>query len=88
MTLNPKSFGLSGGIIFSLILFVVAWHAILTDQGNEFIKIWEDMHFWYDLVPLASPLGSLVTLVDGFVHGFVSLFIFGWLYNWIEKRKK
>jgi len=87
MTLNPKNFGLTGGILVSLTLFGVAWHAILTDLGNEFVKIWEDMHFWYELVPLASPEGSLVGLVDGFLHGFVSLFIFAWLYNWFERRK-
>jgi len=45
------------------------------------------MHFWYEVVPLASPTGSLVALVDGFVHGFVFLFIFAWLYNWFERRK-
>jgi len=87
MSLNPKNFGLSGGILVSLTLFGVAWHAILTDQGNEFVKIWEDMHFWYDLVPLASPEGSLVALVDGFGHGFVSLFIFALLYNWFQRSK-
>jgi len=87
MSLNTKNFGLAGGILVSLTLFGVAWHAILTDLGNEFVKIWEDMHFWYEIIPLASPQGSLVALVDGFVHGFVYLFIFAWLYNWFEKRK-
>jgi len=88
MSLTPKNLGLTGGILVSLTLFGVAWHAILTDQGNEFVKIWTDMHFWYELVPLASPEGSLVGLVDGFVHGFVCLFIFAWLYNWFERRKR
>jgi len=55
----------------------------LTDLGNEFVKIWEDTHFWYELVPLVSPEGSMIALVDGFVY----LFIFAWLYNWFEKRK-
>jgi len=87
MTLNSKNFGLAGGILVGLTLFGVSWHAILTDLGNEFVKIWEDMHFWYEIIPLASPEGSLVALVDGFVHGFVFLFIFAWLYNWFERRK-
>ncbi len=87
MPLNSKNFGLAGGILVSLTLFGVAWHAILTDSGNEFVKIWTDMHFWYEIVPLASPTGSLVALVDGFVHGFVFLFILIWLYNRFEKRK-
>ena len=68
-------------------LAINSWHAILTDLGNEFVKIWEDMHFWYEFVPLASPEGSLVALVDGFVHGFVYLFIFALLYNWLQRRK-
>ena len=59
----------------------------LTEQGNEFLKIWEDMHFWYSVVDIKSPLGSLVAIVDGFVHGFVYGFILIWLYNWFEKRK-
>ena len=88
MSLNPKNFGLAGGILFSLTLFAVAWHAILTDLGYEFVKIWEDMHFWYQVVPLASQQGSLVALADGFVHGFLPLFIFAWLYNWLQRRKK
>ena len=87
MSLNPKNFALAGGILVSLTLFAIVWHALLTDLGYEFLKIWEDMHYWYQFVPLASPLGSLVALADGFVHGFVSLFVFAWLYNWFEKRK-
>ncbi len=87
MSLNPKNFGLAGGILVSLTLFGTVWHAILTNLGYEFLKVWEDMHFWYQVVPLASPQGSLVALADGFVHGFVSLFIFAWLYNWLERRK-
>jgi hypothetical protein len=87
LTLNPIKLGLSGGIIVSLTLFGSIWHAILTNLGYEFLKVWGDMHFWYEFVPIASPLGSLVSLADGFVHGFVYLFIFAWLYNWLEKRK-
>ena len=87
MSLNPKNFGLSGGILFSLTLFVVSWHAILTDLGNEFVKIWEDMHFWYEFVPLASPVGSLFEFMDGFVHGLVFLFIFAWFYNWLKRTQ-
>ena len=34
MSLNAKNFGLAGGILVSLTLFGVAWHAILTDLGN------------------------------------------------------
>jgi len=41
MSLTPKNFGLAGGILVSLTLFGVAWHAILTDLGNEFVKIWD-----------------------------------------------
>lgn len=85
--MNPKNLGLAGGILVSLTLFGVSWHAILTNQGYVFVKVWEDMHFWYQFVPLASPQGSLVALVDGFVHGFAYLFVFGWLYNLFEKRK-
>jgi len=88
MSLNPKNFGLAGGILVSLTLFGAVWHAILTNQGYEFLKVWEDMHFWYQVVPLASLEGSLVALVDGFVHGFLYLYIFAWIYNWIEKKKR
>jgi len=87
MPLNAKNFGLVGGILFSLTLFGTSWHAILTDYGYEFLRVWEDMHFWYELVPLATPSGSILALADGFVHGFVYLFIFAWLYNWLERRK-
>ncbi len=83
MPLSSKSFGLAGGILVSLTLFGISWHVILTDLGNEFVKIWEDMHFWYKVIPLASPEGSLIALGDGFVF----LFIFAWLYNWFERRK-
>lgn len=88
MPLNSKIFGLTGGILVSLTLFATVWHALLTDQGFEFLKIWADMHYWYELVPLASPLGSLVSLADGFSHGFIFLFIFAILYNWLERKNK
>ena len=86
MPLNPKKFGLAGGILLGLTLFGTVWHALLTDLESAFLNIWQDMHFWYELVPLASPLGSLVSLVDGFVHGFASLYILIWLYNWLDKK--
>lgn len=87
MKLNAKKFGLAGGIIVSLTLFGTVWHAILTDLGFMFLNIWQDMHFWYEFVPLATPLGSIVALADGFVHGFVYLFLFALLYNWLEKKR-
>ncbi len=87
MALSSKSFGLAGGVLVSLTLFGITWHAILTDLGNEFVRVWTDLHFWYQVIPLASPEGSLVALGDGFLHGFVFLFIFAWLYNWFERRK-
>lgn len=86
MTLKPLSFALAGGIVVSLTLFGISWHAMLTNQGYEFVQIWEDMHFWYGEVPLATPLGSIVSLIDGFVHGFVYVFIFAWLYNFIDRK--
>jgi len=88
MTINPKNFGLSGGIVLGFFLFAVAWGAILTNSGYEFVKVWEDVHFWYGFVSLATPSGSLVALLDGFIHGFVSLFILSYLYNWFEKRTR
>ncbi len=88
MTLSATSFGLAGGIVASLTLFGAVWHAILTDMGYEFLRVWEDMHFWYQVVPLATPHGSLVSLADGFVHGFVYMFILIWLYNLVEKKGK
>ena len=38
MSLNPKNFGLAGGILVSLTLFGAVWHTILTDFGYEFLK--------------------------------------------------
>ena len=87
MSLNSKNFGLAGGILVSLTLFGVVWHAVLTDMGYEFLRVWEDMHLWYEYVSISSPIGSFVALIDGFVHGFVYFYIFSWLYNWLERKK-
>jgi len=88
MPLKAIKFGLAGGITISLTLFAIVWHVLLTNKGNLMVNLWEDMHIWYEIVPMASPLGSLVSLADGFGHGFVYFFLFAILYNWLTRKQE
>jgi hypothetical protein len=83
MTLNPKNFGLAGGILWGLCMLVITLISVETGYAAGFLNMMASIYPGYSI----SLLGSVIGLVYGFIDGFIGLYIFAWLYNWLEKKK-
>ncbi len=79
--LNPKAFGLSCGIIWGLVLFVLTILAVSTGYSYDFLELLSKVYIGYKI----TYLGSLIGLVYGFLDGFIGAYIFVWLYNKFNK---
>lgn len=82
MTLNSKSFGLTGGILWGLCMLVMTLLAVGTGYATEFLNVVVSIYPGYTI----TPLGSVVGLVYGFIDMGVGLFIFAELYNFLERK--
>lgn len=80
MELNPKSFGLAGGIIWGLCMFLMDLIATGTGYGIGFIRAIGTIYIGVQ----PGILGSVLALVYGFFDAFIGCFIFAWLYNKLE----
>ena len=82
--LNAKVFGLTGGIMWGLCMFLMTNLAVGTGYGEELLKIAVSIYPGYSI----TILGSIVGLIYGFVDAFVTLYIFVRLYNKLLERFK
>lgn len=71
MKLVPKAFGLSTGILWGVVVFLVTNVSLLRGGKGELLSRLALIYPGYSF----SFVGSLV----GFVWGFVTMFIIGWL---------
>jgi tetrahydromethanopterin S-methyltransferase subunit G len=83
MSLNPKSFGLTTGILWGLCIAIITLVSIITNYATNFLNLIASIYPGYSI----TLLGSFIGLIYGFIDGFVCGYIFAWLYNWLEKRK-
>ena len=79
--LNAKNFGLAGGILWGVSMFVMTWLSLWFGYGNMWMELMASVYPGYTV----SVVGSFVGLVYGFFDGFIGLFIFAWLYNLLNK---
>ena len=84
MTLSPKNLGLSIGILWSVMLFLMTVLSILTGYADGFLRIVASIYPGYGI----NWPGAFIGIVYGFVDGFIGGFIIAWLYNWAGKGKK
>ncbi len=78
--LNSAKFGLAGGILWGVCLFVMTWLSMYTGYGMFWLSQWMDIYPGFDL----SMIGSFIGLIYGFIDGFVTLFLISWLYNLLK----
>lgn len=83
MSLNPKAFGLTAGIILSLVLLVTTLISISTGYAALFLNIFVSIYPGYSI----SPLGSIIGLIYGFADASIGFYIFALIYNWLEAKK-
>lgn len=83
MSLNPKAFGLTAGIIWGLAVLVTTLISISTGYATMFLNIIVSIYPGYSI----SPLGSIIGLVYGFADASIGFYIFARIYNWLEAKK-
>ena len=81
MTLNPRNFGLAGGIMFAACMLVMTLLALYTGYGVAMLQVFESIYPGYSI----SLIGSVVGAAYGFFDCFIGLWIFAWIYNKLEK---
>ena len=83
MSLNPKAFGLTAGIIWGLAILVTTLISISTGYAAMFLNIIVSIYPGYSI----SPLGSIIGLIYGFADASIGFYIFARIYNWLEMKK-
>lgn len=77
MKLDMKKFGLAGGVLWAVGLFVWTIIAIFTGWGQDMLYLIGGIYPWYSI----SLGGAVIGLIWGFFDGFVGCWLFAWLYN-------
>ncbi|MCP4148365.1 MAG: hypothetical protein GY757_11495 [bacterium] len=78
MKLNIRSFGLTLGIVYGLLLFLATWWLIIRGEVPPGERVM--LSYIYPFYTV-SPLGSLLGLLYGFVDGLIIGFPLAWIYN-------
>jgi hypothetical protein len=77
MNLNAEGLGLAGGILWSVMLFLMTVLSIYTGYAAGFPKIVASIYPGYGI----SWPGAFLGIIFGFIDGFIGGYILAWLYN-------
>jgi hypothetical protein len=80
MMLNTKKFGVAGGLVWGLAMFITTLLAVSSGYGAEFLGMFTSLYFGYSI----SLLGSVIGLFWGFIDGFIGCYVFAWIYNKLD----
>lgn len=83
MHLEAKRLGLTGGILWGLMMFIMTLLTASTGYGSDFLGVMASLYPGYNL----TVSGSVVGLVYGFIDGFACLWLFASVYNWLGGKK-
>lgn len=81
MSLNPKAFGLSAGIIWGITCLIMALVSG-TGYGLGLVHGLGSIYIGYGPGIVGSILGAIYGFLDGFIGGY----IFVWIYNIIDTK--
>ena len=81
MALNPKAFGLAGGILWGVACLFMGLLSG-TGYGLGFVHGIGSIYIGYG----PGLAGAILGAVYGFLDGFIGGYIFVWLYNLLEKK--
>ena len=80
--MDPKNFGIAGGVVWGLLTLIVTVLSISTGYAADFITM---MQSWYPGFT-TTYVGAVVGLVCGFVHAFIVLYCLATVYNKLEEK--
>lgn len=75
--LDPKRFGLAGGVFWGIALFILTLISFYTGYATHWLGNIVDVYPGYSI----NITGSFIGLVYGFIDGFLCFYIIAWLYN-------
>ena len=75
-------FGLAGGILWGLGMFIITLISEFTGYAYDFLSLMGTLYLGYEV----SIMGSFIGLAYGFIDAFVGFIIFAWLYNFLCKH--
>ena len=84
MRLNACAFGLAFGIIWAIVIFLVALIGMWSDWGDAFFKVFSSLYVGTS----ATWGGAFIGLVWGFVDGFICFWLVALLYNGFVGKPK
>ncbi|MBN1405683.1 MAG: bacteriophage holin [Candidatus Omnitrophica bacterium] len=82
MKLNVKAFGLAGGILWSVSMFVLTWLGILGYGSQEAAAIAKSYYIGYSV----TPIGSLIGAIYAFFDAGIGCALLALLYNKLAKE--
>jgi hypothetical protein len=75
--LNARSLGLSIGILWAVVLFLMTVLSLYTGYAAGFLEMMAGVYPGFRL----SWPGAFIGLVMGFIDGFIGGYLVAWLYN-------
>ena len=82
MNLNPKAFGLTLGIVWSVSLFAATLWIMLSGSGGATLGKLNAFYIGYSVSLPGAVIGAVYAFIDGFIGGW----IIAWLYNKLLAR--
>ncbi len=83
MKLDTLKFGLAGGIISALFVFVLALGSAFAGWGTGLLDSLSSMYIGYK----AGFMGGVIGGIWAFVEGFVTFYLIAWVYDKLQKEK-
>ncbi|MFQ5418159.1 MAG: bacteriophage holin [Myxococcota bacterium] len=77
MSLNPRAFAVTCGLVWGAGVFLLTWWIIAFDGATADVTWLGRIYRGYHLTPAGSVVGLAWAVVDGLLFGT----IFAWLYN-------
>ena len=77
LKLSKVGFGLALGITWGLAILLTGLIASRSGWGNAFVDVMGSVYIGFDATPVGSVIGGLFGFLDAFIAGFV----IAWLYN-------
>jgi uncharacterized protein involved in cysteine biosynthesis len=81
---NIKRLAVAGGIVWGLVVFLTTIVSLANGYGADWLRVLESVYPGFH----ATPVGSVIGLVYGFVGGFLGLGALGFIYNKLEYHIK
>lgn len=79
---NVRRVALTGGIVWSLTIFLTTWASIYWGYGTYFLKVWTSIYPGFTI----TAGGSIVGLIYAFFDMYIGIYIIDWVYRMVGSK--